>query len=108
MFKTPWDAGFLEKVYENALALEMRKEGLHVAQQVPLAVLYEGVVVGQYVADMVVNEVVLAEVKATEQHHDIHIAQVLNYLKATNLPVGLLINFGAPRLFYRRLALKGD
>ena len=98
--------GFLEKVYENAMAVALRKEGLKTFQQVSMHVHYQGVQVGEYLADMVVEGAVLVEVKATEQHHGIHVSQVLNYLKATNLPVGLLLNFGSPRLFYRRLELK--
>jgi len=97
--------GFLEKVYENALAAELRFRGLTVATQVPIEVSYRQVVVGTYQADMVVNESVLVEVKATESHHDIFVAQTLNYLRATSLPVGLLINFGQPKLRFKRLAV---
>ena len=98
--------GFLEKVYENAMMIALRREGLDVRQQVPLRVHYEGELVGEYVADIIVARSVLVEIKATEENPTIYVAQVLNYLKATNLPVGLLINFGQPRLHYRRLALR--
>ena len=67
---------------------------------------FEGFLVGQYVADIIVAGAVLIEIKATEENHPVYVAQVLNYLKATNLPVGLLINFGSPRLRYRRLTLR--
>ena len=98
--------GFLEKVYENALAVGLRQAGLKVSQQIPVRVLYRGQTVGEYVADMVVGGAVLVEVKATEQQHPIYIAQTLNYLKATGLPVGLLLNFGRPKLAYKRLVSK--
>jgi len=95
--------GFLEKVYENALALEVRAAGHQVQQQVPIRVLYRGQTVGDYCADMIVERAVLVETKATEKDNPLFAAQVLNYLRATGLPVGLLLNFGQPRLSYRRL-----
>jgi GxxExxY protein len=97
--------GFLEKVYENALALELRATGLEVQQQVPIRVLYRNETVGEYCADMVVENAVLVETKATEKDSPVFVAQTLNYLKATRLPVALLLNFGQPRLSYRRLLL---
>ena len=100
--------GFLEKVYENALAAELRHRGLDVATQVPIRVVYREETVGDYQADMVVNRSVLVEVKATEAHHDIFMAQVLNYLRATKIPVGLLLNFGQPRLWNKRLVSSAD
>ena len=96
-------AGFLEKVYENALCHELRKRGLHVDQQWRIAVRYDGVVVGDYCADLVVEAQVLVELKAAKQLDEIHAAQVLNYLKATKLRTGLLLNFGAPRVEVKRL-----
>jgi GxxExxY protein len=99
--------GFLEKVYENALAYELRKAGLSVQQQYPIAVKYNGVVVGDYVADLVVEGTVLVELKAVKALDEIHQAQCINYLKATNLPVCLLINFGSTRLVVKRLAGPG-
>jgi len=98
--------GFLEKVYENAMMVALEREHLEAAQQVPLRVHYEDVLIGEYVADIIVARTVLLEIKATEENPPIYTAQVLNYLKATNLPVGLLINFGLPKLKYRRLALR--
>ena len=97
--------GFLEKVYENALVVELRRMGLRVAQQAPVRVVYAEQTVGEYVADVIVEGAVLVEIKATVEDHPIYVAQTLNYLKATRLPVGLLINFGQPRLQYRRLVL---
>ena len=98
--------GFLEKVYENAMTAALREADMEVSQQVPFRVHYRDVLVGDYLADMVVDNAVLVEIKATEDQSPAHIAQVLNYLKASGLPVGLLLNFGQPRLFYRRLTLK--
>lgn len=98
--------GFLEKVYENAMMIALRNEGLKARQQVPLRVHFEGELIGQYMADIVVADTVLLELKATEQESPVFVAQVLNYLKSSNLPVGLLLNFGVPKLRYRRLALR--
>jgi GxxExxY protein len=86
--------GFSEKVYENALAIELRKLGLKVEQQARIVVYYESEVVGEYQADLVVNDVVIVELKAARQLADEHEAQLLNYLKATPIEVGLLLNFG--------------
>lgn len=95
--------GFLEKVYENAMAVELRSRGIGVAAQVSIEVTYKGAPVGNYVADMVVAGKVLCELKALDQLTTIHQSQVLHYLKATGLPVGLLINFGTERLQVKRL-----
>jgi GxxExxY protein len=86
--------GFLEKVYENALAVELRKHGLRVQQQAPVKVYYEGEPVGEYFADLLVEDCVIVELKAAEALVDEHHAQLINYLKATTIEVGLLINFG--------------
>ena len=86
--------GFLEKVYENALAHELKKVGLRVEQQARIDVWYDGIVVGEYVADLVVEGVVLVELKAVSALDSVHAAQCINYLAATRLPVCLLINFG--------------
>ena len=94
--------GFLEKIYENALAIELRKQGLCVEQQKPLIVRYDGNVVGEYQADMIVDHHILLELKAIERIADVHCAQLKHYLRATGLPVGLLINFGAPSLDWKR------
>ena len=96
--------GFLEKVYENALAHELRKTGLSVEQQKPITVRYDGVVVGEYVADLIVEGIVLIELKVCKAFDEIHEAQCLNYLKATDLPICLLINFGRAKVEIRRLA----
>ena len=95
--------GFLEKVYENALAHELRKRGLHVEQQRPIPVYYDQVVVGEYVADLLVANEILVELKAVKTIEDIHKAQCINYLKATGLEICLLINFGTPKVEIRRL-----
>lgn len=87
-------AGFLEKVYENALALALRKQGLRVTQQQPIRVYYEGEVVGEYYADLCVEDRIILEVKAIEALSKVHEVQLVNYLVATRLDVGLLINFG--------------
>ena len=98
------DVGYLEKVYRNALGIEFRKLGLVYEREVPLKVYYEGEVVGEYFADIVVERVILVEVKAVRALDDAHTAQCLNYLAATGLPLCLLINFGKPRVEVRRLA----
>ena len=95
--------GFLEKVYENALAHELRKAGLQVEQQARLSVCYDGVVVGEYVADMLLNDQLLIEVKAAKSLDDIHLAQCMNYLKTSGLKLCLLINFGVPKVAIRRV-----
>jgi GxxExxY protein len=86
--------GFLEKVYENAIVVELKREGIHAIAQAPIKVLYEGHVVGEYFADILVDDTVIVEIKAVKQLAPEHEAQLLNYLKATNIEVGLLINFG--------------
>ena len=86
--------GFLEKVYENALKIELIKKGLVVEQQKPIKVFYESFIVGEYFADLLVNDCIIIELKASEHLCDEHEAQLINYLKATNIEVGLLLNFG--------------
>ncbi len=95
--------GFLEKVYENALVHELRKQNLRVDQQKPISVMYDGIVVGEYFADILVEETVILELKAAKEPNEVFIAQCLNYLKATGLPLCLLLNFGSPRLEVKRL-----
>lgn len=95
--------GFVEKVYENALTHELRKTGLAVEQQKGIAVYYDEVLVGEYVADLFVQARVLVELKAVRTVDDIHRVQCLNYLKATGLNICLLLNFGSPRLQVRRI-----
>ena len=84
----------LEKVYENALALELRSQGIITDQQKPIQVIYKGHLVGEYFADLVVADLVLVEIKAARLIAKDHEAQTLNYLKATKYEVGLLLNFG--------------
>jgi GxxExxY protein len=96
--------GFLEKVYENALIHELRKSGLSVSPQHRMVVLYDGVEVGSYTADLLVEDSVLVELKAARALDDVHRAQCLNYLKASGLNLCLLLNFGRPRLEIKRLA----
>jgi GxxExxY protein len=95
--------GFLEKVYENALAVELGQMGLRVAQQQRIEVRYRSVLVGEFVADILVEECVIVEIKAVKSFEDIHTAQCVNYLKATGLQVCLLVNFGAPRAIVKRI-----
>ena len=93
--------GFLEKVYENALLIELVNSGFQVLQQHPIQVLYEKQPVGEYFADLMVNDLIVLELKATEHIREEHVAQITNYLKATRKEVGLLLNFGAKPEFRR-------
>ncbi len=95
--------GFLETVYENALAHELRKRGHRIVQQAPIDVFYDDVRVGKYFADILVDDKVILELKTTERIIDAHIAQLLNYLKATQLEIGLLLNFGPKPEFRRKI-----
>lgn len=99
--------GFLEKVYENALVIELRKIGLFVTQQESVKVYYDGVQVGDYYADIIVNGLVILELKAAESLRNEHFAQLTNYLKATDKEVGLLMNFGSKPEF-KRILLTND
>lgn len=94
--------GFLESVYEKALLIALRDKGIHAEVQVPLEVVFRNQVVGEFIADVIVESKILLELKAVKAIAPEHIAQVLNYLKATGLEVGLLLNFGSSRLEYRR------
>lgn len=96
-------AGFLEKVYENALAHELRKAGLAVERQRGLTVIYDGVVVGEYFVDLLVEHSLLVELKTAKVLDQTHRSQCLNYLKATGLRLCLLLNFGRPRLEISRV-----
>ncbi len=96
-------AGFLEKVYENALVHELRKAGLVVEAQRAFSVTYDSVVIGEYRADLVVSEQVIVEIKAARAIDVTHIAQLVNYLRATRRRVGLILNFGTPRLGIKRV-----
>ena len=95
--------GFLEKVYENALCLELRSRGLQVRQQQPVHVRYEGAIVGDYVSDIVVDDRLLVELKAQKGLDPIHRMQCIHYLRATGMRICLLINFGRPRIEVFRL-----
>jgi GxxExxY protein len=95
--------GFLEKVYENALVVELQADGLSVEQQQAIKVLYKNVTVGDYIADLIVEGKVLLELKTVAALVDVHSSVCMNYLRASNLPVCLLINFAKPRLEWKRL-----
>ena len=95
--------GFSEKVYENALVILLNEIGLKVEQQVRLYVYYHGQKVGEYIADLIINDVVLLELKAAEKIVEGYAAQLLNYLKATNIEVGLALNFGPIAEFRRKV-----
>jgi hypothetical protein len=95
--------GFLEKVYENALALELRRQGLQVEQQWGIRVFYSDEVVGVYSADLLVESKVIVELKALRALEDIHRQQCVNYLRATRLRLCLLMNFGRPRMEFSRV-----
>jgi len=99
--KTP-GYGFLEKVYENALLIELRKRGLTAQQQKPISVFYEGQVVGDFYADILVNDQIILELKVGEAIAKEHIAQILNYLKATGIRLGILLNFGPKGVEHKR------
>jgi GxxExxY protein len=98
-------AGFLEKVYENALLIELRERGLKADSQIPLRVHYKGKVVGEYVVDIMVEDQVILELKSVDKLQKIHEAQLLNYLKATGMKIGLLINFNYPQADIKRFVL---
>ncbi len=97
--------GFLEKVYEKALIHELRKAGLQVAQQFPLKIYYDNIVVGDYIADILVEESIIVELKAVSSLNEVHVAQCVNYLRATGLVLALLFNFGTPKLQIKRVIL---
>ena len=98
--------GFLEKVYENAMLIELQKLGLNAKRQVPVKVFYEEELVGEYFADIVVEENIILELKAAENLREEHECQLINYLKATEIEVGLLLNFGKKPQFKRKIYTK--
>jgi GxxExxY protein len=98
-------SGFLEKVYERALIMELGLRGLRAVGQAPLAVSYKGCVVGEYFADIVVEDLVVVELKCVERLGDLHAAQCLNYLRASGMKVCLLINFQRPKVEWKRILL---
>jgi len=95
--------GFLEKVYENAMLLELKKLGLCAERQKPIKVYYDEIIIGDYFADIIVEDVVIIELKAIETTAPEHEVQLVNYLKATNIEVGLLLNFGPKPQYKRRI-----
>lgn len=95
--------GFLEKVYENALFYELKNIGLYCEKQKAIKVYYDSVLVGEYYADIIVNDSVILELKAAENIAEEHEFQLINYLKATNIEIGLLLNFGKQPQFKRKI-----
>ncbi len=100
--------GFLEKVYENALLFELKNRQLKAESQVPIKVNYKGHIVGEYVADILVEGMVIIELKTVEAIDKVHEAQLLNYLKATGTRVGLIVNFKNPKAQIKRMVLNLD
>ena len=98
-------AGFLEKVYENALIIELRARDLTAESQVPIRVNYKNKEVGEYYADIVVENEVILEIKAIDSLQKVHEAQLLNYLKATGYKIGLIVNFTHPKAEIKRFVL---
>ena len=98
-------SGFLEKVYEKALMVELKLRGLSAKSQVPVTVDYKGEMVGEYFADIVVEDQIIMELKAIATMQNIHEAQLLNYLKATGYKVGLLVNFTHPKAEIKRFVM---
>ena len=97
--------GFLEKVYENALLIELHERGLKTENQVPIEVQYKAANVGEYFADLLVEDTVIVELKTVENLTKLHEAQLLNYLKATGVKVGLLVNFQNKKAQIKRMVL---
>lgn len=95
--------GFLEKVYENSLIIELAKRNIKVEQQKPINVYYDNTIVGEYFADLLVDDVVVVELKTVNSIENIHKAQLINYLKATNKKAGLILNFAKPRVEIKRM-----
>ena len=97
--------GFLEKVYENALMILFKENGIKAEQQVPIKVFFHEQIVGEYIADILVENCIILELKAQDKIVESHKAQTLNYLKATGLKLAILLNFGKYKLEYERLVL---
>src|SRR5210317_1728407 len=97
--------GFLEKVYENALLMELKARGIKAAAQYPIKVRYKDQIVGEYFADLLVEDQVIIELKTVDKIEKIHEAQLLNYLKATGIKVGLLVNFKNTKADIKRMVL---
>jgi len=98
-------SGFLEKIYEKALLIELKDRGLKAESQAPIEVEYKGQQVGNYIADIIVEDQVILEIKAIVSLEKIHEAQILNYLKATGIKVGILVNFTHPKAEIKRFIL---
>ena len=98
--------GFLEKIYENSLEISLTEKGILVEKQKKIEVIFHNQVVGDYFADLVIDNKVILELKAVEELHKIHYAQIVNYLKATKYEVGYLINFGKIPLQFKRFVSK--
>ena len=96
-------SGFVEKVYENAMVIKLQARGLRVTQQAPVNVYFEGKLVGEYFADLLIDSLIIVELKAVSELAKTHEVQLVNYLKATGLKVGLLINFGDKIKIVRRV-----
>ena len=97
--------GFLEKVYENALLTELKLQGIQAQAQVPVAVRYKNAVIGEYFADLIVEGVIILELKAQQQLSPANEAQLLNYLKASGIRLGMLVNFSFPKASIKRIVL---
>jgi GxxExxY protein len=95
--------GFLEKVYENAMAIELEKQAIPFEQQKPIKVFYEGQIVGDYIADLIVGGKILLELKSAQAISDAFLAQTLNYLKATGIRLGIILNFGPDKMESKRV-----
>ena len=95
--------GYFEKIYEKSLCIEFEKNGICFQSQKPVSVIYKGSLVGEYITDVIVEDKLLLELKAVSALCSEHEAQLMNYLKATGLSVGLLLNFGKPKLGIKRM-----
>ena len=97
--------GFLEKAYENTLMIELQKRNIKCQQQAPIKVYYEGAVVGDYKADILVEDKVILEIKVVKELSEVHDAQLMNYLKATDLKLGILLNFANAKVKSKRIVM---
>ncbi len=95
--------GFQEVIYQRALAIEMDKQGLGFQKEMEMSIFYEGIDIGLRRVDFFVEEIIMLEIKALTKMEDVHLAQAMNYCQAYNLPIGLLINFGAKSLEFKRV-----
>jgi GxxExxY protein len=97
--------GFMESVYEKALMVELKSAGLKAKNQVPIKVRYKGEIVGDFLADIIVEDAIILELKVVEKLQKIHEAQLMNYLKATEMKIGLLVNFTHPKAVIKRFVM---